>query len=477
MAFARISSFFLFAFVHSTAAAVSTAGCDICQHFPDVPEPNFCLEVCFPAALRSSSSTHPPTTSVAQATTSLTDCQARCRGFPNVPEPNYCIEVCFRTSKTPSPPAQRPTPVIPSSTSLTECQRRCGGWPDVADGNWCIGACFKPHASSLHPVSPASLSHPSQGPNKHKLSTPSHPATVSSVSGFSTLRASNTAWSTNTVVTTASPGSTKQTVVPVIVLAAGVGILLFGLPAAEVGVPFALPGITSPFEIAPNGEPVNEPNNNKPTDKPTPTKDHSSPPPSKSPISTTFSSKVSSRSMSITSSSPSPTSSNTGDVCAAFYASENDESDDVSGSDDAEPPPKFRRGIAGRVAIQKRQLNSKSPIKQLGSCVLTSTVTVPAYWNAAALSGQSGNAQSWYIPITPDPMATLKVAPTYKVVDKAALATSGPGGSAIALGGNVKTNGRVNVDHVCKSPFLRVLFHHLSPVQAVRPCSSTEQDG
>ena len=80
--------------------------------------------------------------------------------------------------------------------------------------------------------------------------------TITCVSTFTTVSVVNPAWTTNTVVTTTSPGGSQPTVVPVLIIAAGVGIVMFGLPAIK-GAEYFLPGL-EPFEVGPEGEPGDE---------------------------------------------------------------------------------------------------------------------------------------------------------------------------------------------------------------------------
>ena len=322
----------------------------------------------------------------------------------------------------------------------------CRGWPNVPEPNWCIAMCF-PH------VTPSSSVVAHVSPVHKAPSGPSHPATITSVSGLKTVKAHNSAWTANTVVTTTSPGGTKQTVVPVLVGAAGAGILIFGLPAVAADVPFALPGIVTPFTIGPKGVPGDEPvlhNNNNNNKKPNNNNDNNKKPSPHSAKSTAFSSTHSSHSISLTA-SPSSTPAAVEDSCAAISAAEL-AAQPVGGEPDTLPvPKKFRRGIAGFLPLGKRALNSKPPVTAFTPtsgpvCSLTKAATIPQYFAAQTLDAQAGNAHFWYVKES----AGLNAVPVYKAVEKAALNVAGLGGSAVQLGGNSNPNGNMNVDHVCK---------------------------
>lgn len=92
------------------------------------------------------------------------------------------------------------------------------------------------------------------------------------------------------------------------------------------------------------------------------------------------------------------------------------------------------------------------------------SVTVPPYWIADNLIGQTGCAESWYVPVSPTGAPgcseSAYAAPTYKKVDTAALSTSGPGGGRIGIGGSggSATGKTTNVDHVYEVAILKRFF-------------------
>lgn len=293
------------------------------------------------------------------------------------------------------------------------------------------------------------------------------------LAGLQAIQVTNSSWTTNTSITTFSPGGSKPTVVPVIVKAAGVGLVLFGLSAAqEIVAP--LGEVAEAAEIAEEeatGEEVEDEDEKEqdPTSstRSTTSKTYSSTsssPTSSSITSSTMSTTASSSTTSYSSSSSSSSSSLPSETCSnpANYPVLGDSEDD---KDDKEVEnSKSNRSFFGGMEMARRQLeqlgtyvNMKKPLTRLGSCKLDEMTDLPPFWKANSLMGKPGNSPNWYMPVPEDPN-DLDAVPTYTTAATVALRTLSPSRKNVIIGGS--TGYRTNVDHVYEVSLLKNFFNY-----------------
>ena len=317
------------------------------------------------------------------------------------------------------------------------------------------------------------------------------------LTGLQVIQAVNKAWTTNTSITTVSPGGTQPTVVPVILKAAGVGLVLFGLSAAqELIAPIAEIGEAAEVaeeEAAPEESGEEEEEEQKSisseqtsTDVPRSTSTASTTmvPTSSSTLSSSSlgtSSTASSTTLSSATSTPSPTStiststsgsmsSSSSSASASVEACSNptdyprfEDQEDVEG-DGASGNAKIKRLASGGPNNVRRQLeqmgtytNMKKPMTRLGSCRLDETTNLPPFWKANSVIGKQGNSQYWYMPVPEDP-SKLDAFPTFTAASTGALRTLSPTRKSVIIGGS--SGYRTNVDHVYEVSILKKFFNY-----------------
>lgn len=317
--------------------------------------------------------------------------------------------------------------------------------------------------------------------------------------GLKVVQVVNKVWTTNTSITTVSPGGTQPTVVPVILKAAGVGLVLFGLSAAqEVIAPIAEIGEAAEVaeeEVA-GEEPGEEEEEEEEPESISSGQTSTDMPRSSSTASTTMvttssstlfssssgtSSRASSTTLSSATSTPSPTSttststsgsssSSSSSATVSIEACSNptdyphfEDQDDVE-DDGASGNAKIKRFASGGSSNARRQLeqmgtytNMKKPLSRLGSCRLDETTDLPPFWKANSVIGKRGNSPYWYMPVPEDPNK-LDAFPTFTAASTGALRTLSPTRKSVIIGGS---NGyRTNVDHVYEVSILKKFFNY-----------------
>ena len=266
--------------------------------------------------------------------------------------------------------------------------------------------------------------------------------------------------------------------VPVIVAAAGAGLVVYGL--SELEGTLALGEVAEAAELEEEGagedEGDEEDQQKSKSEQSVSQTSTTTASLSSSTISSTSFSTTSSESISTTdvpsstsssTTSPTSSSSSTSSYSNAVCSKPTDlphlgDPDDYDGDDEFQvSKAKVKRFVSGGASLAKRQQQDgyrqmKKPMTQLGVCKLDETTLMPPYWKATSLMGKKGNGPNWYMPVLEDP--TNIVAPTYTTVGTPALRTMAPGKKNTLIGG--KSGYRVNVDHVYEVSILKRFFEH-----------------